>query len=356
MRTCISILLLATFISCGKKTNEINSYKTTNTFISEKALTIPHDVDGSVIRPKLLNKLVENSFPPSEENSNSIIQIHDELHNVELSGSELKDYEIKEKLLTKVVVSFSDREEVYFVKDRIPAQDLILTLGLKPELDRKLKLIAGPYNQTFIGSTFYIVSVNHEELMKNDQKFFSKESAMTNFQEKILIEKKKAILIKVDYDFKVQSLAPLNYTAPKIRCSRESLEDGSCGSGCSFTADLPVNKFEKMLPNKLQDLGLVINYADAFVKVDQSSALNLKDNYFEIKIDSTDMGDQEIPFQISQIPSTIYSGGSAHYNFSSGCSSEDRAKVSRYNRNTQVNMNLKVHLLGRGEELKKIKL
>lgn len=356
MRTCISILFLATFISCGKKTNEINSHKTTNSFISEKALTIPHDVDGSVIRPKLLNKFVENSFPSSEETSNSIIQIHDELQNVELSGSELRDYEIKEKLLTKVIVSFSDREEVYFVKERIPTQDLILVLGLKPELDRKLKLIASPYNQSFIGATFYIVSVNHEELMKNDQKFFTKESTMTNFQEKVLIEKHKAILIKVDYDFKVQSLAPSTYTAPKVRCSRETIEDGSCGSGCSFTTDLPVNKYEKIMPSSLQDLGLVVSHADAIVKVEQSSVINLKNDYFEIKIDSIDMGDQEIPFQITKIPSTIYSGGSVHYNFSSGCSSEDRAKVSHYNRNTQVSMNLKVYLLGRGEELKKIQL
>lgn len=356
MRTSLIILILATFVSCGKKTNEINIPNTQSTFISEKALVVPHDENGSVIRPKLLNKIVENSFPALSANQNSIIQIHDELHKVELSEGELKDYEIKEKILTKVVVSFSDREEVYFIKERIPVQDFILTLRLNPEQDRKLKMVPTPYTQSFPGAVFYIASVSYEDLMKNDQQFYSAESAIDNFQEKIYFQSYKSVLLKVDYDFKAQSLAPAVYTAPKVRCSRDSIEDGSCGNGCSFTANLPINKFEKATPENLQDLGLVVKYDDNLVKVDSLSVINAKEGYFEMKLNAAEIVDGQRSFQVSQIPSALYTKAGARYNFSSGCSSEDRAKVSPYNQATQVSMNVKVNIFGRGEELKKIKL
>jgi hypothetical protein len=192
--------------------------------------------------------------------------------------------------------------------------------------------------------------------MKNDQQFYSAESAINNFQEKIYFESYRPILLKVDYEFKVQSLAPVVYTAPKVRCSRESLEDGSCGGGCSFTTNLPFNKFEKGTPSNVQDLGLAIKYEDALVRVDELSVLNSKDGYFEMKIDSAEIVDNKLSFQVTQVPSAVYSKASTHYNFSSGCSSEDKTKVSPYNQNTQVSMNVKMKVFGRGEELKKIKL
>lgn len=346
MRTSCFILLLATLASCGQKTNELPRSKSINAFISEKAMVIPHAENGSAIRAKLLNKIVEKDYPVIEENLSNTIQTHDEIRNVNLSENELKDYELKEKKYTKVVVSYSDREEVYFVKDQIPVQDLALVLELRSEFDRKLTLVLNSHQKSYPGSVFYLVSVNHEDLMKNDQQFYSVESVAHNFQEKIYFENNKAYVIKVDYDFQVQALAPVVYTAPKIRCTRESIEDGSCGSGCNFTANLPVNKFEKVTPANLQDLGLVVKGAEV---------LNAKKGYFEMKIQSLESSDEEF-FQVNKIPSAIYSGTSAHYNFSAGCSVEDRSKVSRYSQNTQVTMSYKVHVLGRGEVLKKIKL
>lgn len=356
MRTCLLILLLTTFISCGKKLNEISSHKGSSAFLSENALIIPHNESGSAIRIKLLNKIVEETFPSTEENPNSIIQIHDELQNAELSESEVRDYEVKEKSFTKVVVSFSDREEVHFVKDRIPTQDLIFTLRLNPEVDRKLKLITSPYSQSFIGATFYIVSVKHEDLMKNDQQFYSAESMISNFQEDIFVGRSSSALIKVNYEFRVQSLAPVVYTAPKVRCSRDSLEDGSCGSGCSYTVNLPVDKYEKTNPSNLRDLGAIIKYGNSKVLVDQFSVSSFKDGYFEMKLDSLETVDEEASFKFLNMAPTTYSRTSAHYNFSSGCSSEDRGRVSSYTQKTEVSLNVKMNVFGRGEELRKIKL
>ena len=67
MRTCLLILLLTTFISCGKKLNEISSHKGSSAFLSENALIIPHNESGSAIRIKLLNKIVEETY--EEHNS-----------------------------------------------------------------------------------------------------------------------------------------------------------------------------------------------------------------------------------------------------------------------------------------------
>lgn len=355
MRICLFILFLFTMASCGQKINELPRSKSSSAFISEKAMVVPHADNTSTIRAKLLNKIVEISYPATGENLVNAIQPHDEIRNVDLSENELKEYELKEQKYTKVVVSFSDREEIYFIKDQIPVQDLALVLGLRLEFDRKLTSILNPNKKSLPGSVLYLVSVNHEDLMKNDQQFYSVESEVKNFQGKINFENYKAFVVKVDYDFQVQSLVPVVYTAPKIRCTRESIEDGRCGSECNFTANLPANKFEKVTPANLQDLGVVVREDDVLMSFDQLSIQNAKKGYFEIIIRSSESSDKEY-FEMNKIPSTVYSGVSAHYNFSGGCHSEDRAKVSRYTQNTQVSVSYKVHVLGRGEALKDIQL
>lgn len=356
MRFFLSILLMTVFISCGKKTNEIDSFNSFNSFVSEKTLVIPHGEKGSIIRPKLLNKIVESQFPNENNKSNHIIQIHDELKNIELSEEDLKDYEIKEKILTKVVVSYSDKEVVYFVKERILVQNLISTLHLNSEDNRKLKLVSTPYTQSFIGASFYIVSVNHEDLMKNDQDFYSEELKIENFQEKINVGNHKSIFVKINYDFKVQSLTPVVYTAPNIRCSKDSREDGSCGVGCSYTVNLPVDNFIKGTPVNLQDLGVEIRLNENLVKMDQFSIHNSKDGFFEIKLNTLELGAQVGEFQILKYSSPIYNNVGSHYNFSNNCHSNDRSKVSTFSQHTRVNLDILVLAFGRGEKLSEIKL
>lgn len=63
--------------------------------------------------------------------------------------------------------------------------------------------------------------------MKNDQGFYSIESTISDFQEVFTIERFKSVLMKVDYDFMIQSLAPVVYTAPKIRCTKDLIEAGA---------------------------------------------------------------------------------------------------------------------------------
>lgn len=355
MRIFSLILLLATICSCGKETNEISTYKKESSYVSEKSLSIPHNENGSLIRSKLLNKIVESNFPDVKVVPSNIIQIHDELKNSDLLESELKDYEIKEKILTKVVVSFSDREEIYFVRDKIPAQNLVATLNLNPETDRKFKLMPTPYSQTFIGATFYIVSVNHEDLMRNDQDFYSVESSSNNLADVFYFKSFQSILIKVDYDFKVQSLGPVGYKAPDIKCGRgESPMDGYCGSQCSYTANLPIDNFERTTPKNLQELGLVVNYFSASVDVGQIPVSNARDGHFEIKINSKEAAGETFTLKFLKTASSTYSGRSARYNFVGPCNLNDKAITTPYTLNTQVNIKVAVKKFGRGEELRKI--
>lgn len=380
MRTFFLILLLSTFGACGKKSNQINSDRLftvkeeldnkkeviTNTelsvpsvipsFVFERALTIPHSGNISTIRSKLLNKIVETSYPSSEIISSHTIQIHDELQNIELTENELKDYEIKEKILTKVIVSFSDREEVYFVQEKILAQDLISILGLKLEENRKLKIVSTPYRETYFGLTFHIVSVNHEDLMLNDQSYYNSDSIISNFQEKIMHESYKKILLKIGYDFKVQSLSPVSYVAPVVRCNKDLKEAGMCGPGCNFTTDLPANDYKKTNPKNLLDIGLVLRYGNKEMRIDQLELIDFREGYFEINLDSINNLNKEATFEFLKIANPVYSGASGHYNFGSGCHSIDKSQVSPYGLNTLSNFSFKMTTFGRGEELKKINL
>ncbi len=365
MRAFLFILLLSALGSCGKKSNEINSnndtkglngYNGVSAFVSEMALTIPHPESGSNFRSKLLNKLVEGTYPPLEENSKNIIYIHDELQNAELTEAELKDYEIKEKILTKVIVSFSDREEVYFVQEKILAQNLISTLRLKSEENRKFVIVSNPFTETFFGLTFHVVSVNHEDLMLNDQSFYNVDFPINNFHEKNKIENYKKYLIKVGYDFKIQVLSPVAYVAPKVRCTKDMKEADMCGSGCNFTTDLPANDYKKANPKNLQDIGLVLKLGVKEIKLDQLPLDNFKENSFIIYLDSIKNINEEETFEFLKAPDPLYTGISPHYGFGSGCNSIDKAAVSAHSLRTQTNFSLKMTVFGRGEELTKINL
>lgn len=357
MRSSLIILSLAALVSCGKKSNDLGSTVAASAFEQKSFLTIPHEENKSIIRSKLLNSLVEQTFPALIDNPENKIQKNDELKNYEISEKDLRNYQDKEKVFSKVIVSYQDREEIYFVPDRVLIANLPDDLELTAEPDRILKILPSDNDKTFKSGVVYIVSVNHEDLMKNDHNFYKTQmnTAKGANGQSLLIDSYKSVLLAVDYDFYLQKVAPQSFGGKLIRCTPELRESGMCGFQCGYKRDMPSGEFEKMTERSLGNLGLVVKYANKAVSVSDLAITNQTDSHFEVKIESQEALGENYTLEIAQVASSTYSRNAPGYNYTN-CYSSDQNVNGSVALQSKVNFSVTMTILGRGTELKRVRL
>lgn len=358
MRTSLIIITLAALVSCGKKENNLGTNVAIEAFEQKNFLTIPHHENKSLVRSKLLNLIVEQNFPALVNNPENLVKKNDELNKFEISERDLKNYQEKEKAFSKVVVSYSDREEVYFVPAKIPVVNLVKELELSVEADRVLKFLPVDNDKTYNGGTIYIVSVNHADLMKNDQQFYQTQSAgMKSFtNQSLLIDSYKSVVLAVDYDFYFQKLIPQSFGGKVIRCTAASREDGSCGAQCAYKRNMPSGEFEKGTEKSLANLGFAVKIADSVTPLSDLVVMNQKDGHFEVKIESQEMLGDNFALVVLQTASSTYQRSAPGFDYTNMCSSDDRNVSGNVTIQSKVNFSVTVNIFGRGVELKRIKL
>ncbi|MEA9356943.1 hypothetical protein SHI21_12030 [Bacteriovorax sp. PP10] len=358
MRTSLIILSLALLVSCGKKSNNISNSADKEAFEQKNFLTIPHEENKSLIRGKILNSLVEQTFPALVNTPENEIQKNDELNNFEISDRDLKNYQEKEKVYSKVIVSFSDREEIYFVPERVLVADLISDLELSPEVARVLKMLPVNNEKTYKGGVIYIVSVNHEDLMKNDQKFYKTQtSAMKGINgQSLLIDSHKSVFLSVDYDFYLQKVAPQTFGGKMIRCTPDLRESGMCGLQCAYKRNMPSGEFEKVTEKTLGNLGFVVKYANKTASTSDLVIMNQTDSHFDVKIESQEVVGDDYALEIVQLASSTYSRSASGYDYTGACSGSERNVYGDVALQSKVNFSVTMTILGRGTELKRVRL
>lgn len=358
MRIFLIILSLAAFVSCGKKTNNLGNSAVMEAFEQKNFLTIPHEENKSLIRSKFLNLLVEQTFPALGNSSENQIKNNDELNNFEMPEKDLKNYQDKSKGFNKVVVSYQDREEVYFVPERILVSNLINELELSPGADRVFKIFPSDNEKTYKGGVIYIVSVNHEDLMKNDQSFYKTQTNTIKgiSGQSLLMDSYKSVILSVDYDFYLQKLAPQAFGGTVIRCNRDLLESGMCGVQCAYKRNIPVNEFEKGTEQNLRNLGFAVKYANKTVSVSDLVILNQTATHFEVKIESQEAFGDEYFLEVVQLASSAYSRNTPGYDYTGSCSSSERNVNGNVALQSKVNFSVTMTIFGRGAELKRVKL
>lgn len=358
MRISLIIITLAALVSCGKKENNLGSSVSIEAFEQKNFLTIPHDEKNSLIRSKLLNSIVEQSFPALVNNSENLVKKNDELNKFEMSERDLKNYQEKEKAFSKVIVSYSNREEIYFVPAKIPVANLVKELELSVETDRVLKLMPVDNVKTYSGGTIYIVSANHADLMKNDQLFYqTKSEAMNNFtNQSLLIDSYKSVVLSVDYDFYLQKLSTQAFTGNTVRCTPEAREEGSCGAQCTYKRNMPSAEFEKVNEKSLEKLGFSVRLADKMISVNDLVVMNQKDGHFEVKIGLQEIVGDNFTLGIVQMPSVNYQRSAPGFDYTEICRGSYRSVNGNVTIQSKVNFSVTVNVFGRGAELKKIKL
>lgn len=355
MRTSLIILSLAVLVSCGKKTNDLGSTVVASAFEQKSFLTIPHEENKSFIRSKLLNSLVEQTFPALMDNPDTKIQKNDELKNYEISEKDLRNYQDKEKVFNKVVVSYPDREEIYFVPERVLIANLPGDLELSAGTDRVLKILPNDNDKTFRSGIVYIVSVNHEDLMKNDHNFYKTQVNALNKGQSLLIDSYKSVILSVDYDFYMQKVAPQTFGGKLIRCTSELIEAGMCGYQCGYKRDMPSGEFEKVTERSLGNLGLAVKYANKTVAVSDLAITNQTDSHFEVKIESQEGLGDNYTLEIAQVASSTYSRNAPGYSYTN-CYASDQNVNGSVALQSKVNFSVTMTILGRGAELKRVRL
>lgn len=359
MRSTLILITLATvLVSCGKKENTLGSSVVTAAFEQKDFLTIPHEENASLIRSKLLNIIVEQTFPAQTLNPENSLKKNDELKNFDMSERDLRNYQDKEKGFSKVIVSYPDREEVYFVPERVLVVNLVSELELAAGTDRVLKMLPSDNDKTFKGGVFYIVSLNHSDLMKNDQRFYSIETSnMKNLtNQSLLIDSFKSVILSIDYDFYIQKLVTQSFATKAARCTRDTIESGECGRVCSYKRDMPAGDFEKASETSLNNLGLSVKYADRSVGLNDVEIVNKKDGHFEVKIENVEALADNFTLQIAQSSSATYQRSANGYAYSNDCQGHEKNIYGNVTIQSKVNFSVTMTTFGRGAELKKIKL
>lgn len=354
MRLPFIILTIAMLASCEKKENTIAEPIVIDSLEQKSYLVIPHGEDGSVIRSKLLNEVVEQSFPANKLVAEFKIKNNDELHGFAMSDRDMKSYQLKSSTMAKIVVSYSDHEEVYFLPQKIALDEITEELQLIPEKDRVLKVLPNEYLATSKGVAFYLVNVNHEDLMMNDQKFFQSEAV--EYKNSFLVDSYKAASLLVDYEFYLQKLSPQAFGGKKIRCTRDLIEAGMCGPTCSYTRNIPVNDYSVAVETDLAKLGFSVKYSDKTKSVSEFKVNKDMSAHFEVELESQQTIGDVYSVEVVKTPSSTYQVYSAAYDYSNMCGGADKNVAGDLTIQSQVNFKVKVVLKGRGIELKTIKL
>lgn len=357
MRLILILIILSALVSCGKKqANNLGSSVSMVVFEQKVFTTIRKGQDKSLIRSKLLNLIVEQTFPPETINPENTVNKHDELHKYVMSDSELNLYEEKEKEFSKVIVSYHDREEIYFLPERVPVINIISELELSAGVDRVFKRVLTDYEKTYKGGVVYLVSLNHRDLMKNDQKFYRAKSDINLVNHSTTIDNNKSAFLSIDYTVSLQKLVPKKFGGHIIKCTPELIEAGMCGLQCAYKKDVPSSEFEIVKEDKIEKLGFRIKYEDMLVNINDMQIMNKKEGYFEVKMDHQEALKDSYLVTIIQDDSEYYYKMTTGYDYTNMCSESERDVWKNETLSSKVNMVVTMHTFGRGAELLQIKL
>lgn len=356
MRSILILIILSVLVSCRKEQNNVGSNVSMVIFEQKIFTTIRNGQNKSLIRSKLLNSIVEKTFPPAIVNPDNAVKKHDELDKYVMTETEKNLYEEKEKNFSKIIVSYHDREEIYFIPDRVPVSNIISELDLTAGVDRVFNILPTDNEKTYKGGVVYLVSLNHRDLMKNDQKFFNKLSDENIVNRTRTIDSNVSVVLFVDYSLLVQKLVPKTFGGHIIKCTPELREEGSCGVQCAYKKDVLSSEYESMPESRLDKLGFNLQYGEHTPKLEDLQIVNTRDGHFEVKVDYQEVLQDNFLLTINPKPSESYYKRTLGYDYTEMCSESEREVWSNEYRQSKVEFKITMQTFGRGAELLKIKL
>ncbi len=236
MTLALMVSFLILFSACGKKNTTSTDLRVRKNFYNPSAyLTISHHLEDSILRRKLLNSILDSRIEVNPKQvEKSLITDEDEFKfsgdkNL-FSNYNLEEYKSLSENSAKLIVSFEDRLEIYFLPSGILREKVITDLHLEASEQRHFDWIQSDVEFLTKGKIYYLVSSKKTDLLDNDIYFHNQFLALgESFNEKIFTFSKNQVIelnLAVDYNEKEVIVSTLR--GQSIKCTKDMREAGMC--------------------------------------------------------------------------------------------------------------------------------
>lgn len=255
-----------------------------------------------------------------------------------------------EKKATKLIVSYTDRIEVYFIPEYVPLELIISKLGLKAEEERTFRWIKTDVSKTYNGARLYLVSLNIDDIIKNDQSFFEEAYDYNNqyLGQKIKLAPGKMIEIDFAYNILIQNEETSSFTGIGTSCTRDLIEAGMCGP-CHYSRNTPAESYSKVTDFPISDMGVAVRMNDNIFNISEMKSKITSGN-IKINIDSTDFNfTRSIDIEIISNGITSLKKYTSGHSYSGFCKSTSNGEEINLKR--KLDASVKIKVLGRGSAI-----
>jgi hypothetical protein len=345
----IALIILSILAMSCKKENVIDNPTPSLRAFSRNALTIKHDENASLMRNKILNSFVEEKFPSN--NVANAINVHDELLDADMIQRDLSDYIEYEKNMSKLVVSFSDHLEIYFLPTGFPIDKATSILNLKTESGRVFRWIKHSAVKANPGGKFFLASVNLEDIVKNDQNFYQENKGANKNVRQLSYNVVPGTALEVTGEFDLyrqkETVVEVLGTNTYCRYAHGLGGDPGCGQ-CKYKMESVSNEYEKMPSPSITEIGLKIKLNEGDYSIDELKP-ELSERHFKFVINGED---RNVNFALSA--GRDYSDDTktvAGFDYNISCSEKNAQTTNRIKKKLEVSFQMRV--LGRGTEFLK---
>jgi len=257
---CIFILFFTlALVSCKGTKNQTSQTQVVSGYEQKAFLVIPHNDDSSILREKLLQlKLNQHLKINSDIKPEPLDEFKMASEKFETNRMEQIEFEKLLNSSAEVIVSYSDRTEIFFVPTGIQKDQALMDLKLKAEEGRVLDWSEGTPAVLSKGASYYILSSSKEDMLANDRKLSVERmqpSTETNKTFQFYPSQKITIQYFFDYFRKETTVVDLQ-SKVRTTCKPDMREAGLCDA-CQAQIE---NTTGRLVPEawSLNNLGLVL--------------------------------------------------------------------------------------------------
>lgn len=348
------VLIFVTVLSSCKNSQQLGSTAIPKVFESKSFLTLDFDLDDSILRRKLLNAFVveqvgDNHFLDDK------IKNGDEFEfikmKLDLNKRDLELYKVREKTHAKLVVSYSDKTEIFFLPPSVLLSEALATLNLNTKREQKFYL-RGHSKFTSAGQIIYGTYFSQDDLVVNDRHFYQVELLEKSLFMKgpIKIDEGQVASLYIAYKYFLEGVTDRKFSGQARACTRDLMEAGMCE--CTYHKNVSNQKIELKKPDSLEDLGLSFLLDGKLLTLNDLGVLNENQKTNEISIDldfSSFSDNRKISFLFVQHKQLVKSFLSKAGNFEGNCYRSEGSTTEFLK--AEVEIEGKMIIKGRGYKL-----
>ncbi|NOT79759.1 MAG: hypothetical protein HOP07_12265 [Bacteriovoracaceae bacterium] len=348
------VLIFVTVCSSCKNSQQLGATSIPKIFESKSFITLDFDLDDSILRRKLLNAFVEEQIGDNHF-SDDKIKNGDELEflkmKLDLSKRDFELYKDREKTHAKLIISYSDKTEIFFLPPSILLSEALATLNLNTKREQRFYL-RGQSKFTSAGQIIYGTYFSEEDLVVNDRHFYQVElSEKILFMEgPIKIDEGQVATLYIAYKYFLESVTARKFPGRARACTRDLMEAGMCE--CTYYKNVSNQKLELKKPDNLEELGLSFLIDGKSLTLNDLGILNENQKTNEISVDldfSSFSDNRKISFLLVQHSQLVKSFLSKASNFEGHCYRSE-GNATEYLK-AEVEIEGKMIIKGRGNKL-----